>query len=121
MALTAIDADVIKTYVELGLGVGIVAYMAFDPERDRGLRAIDASHLFEPSTTHMGIRKNTYLRGYMYDFIEMFAPSSRAKSSTMPWRTPENPYAAACPDPRRYTTRLTKCRGRTPATQRPAK
>jgi len=48
--------------------------MAFDPERDRGLRAIDASHLFEPSTTHMGIRKNTYLRGYMYDFIEMFAP-----------------------------------------------
>ena len=61
-------------FVELGLGVGIVAYMAFDPERDRGLRAIDASHLFEPSTTQMGIRKNTYLRGYMYDFIEMFAP-----------------------------------------------
>ena len=48
--------------------------MAFDPERDRQLRAIDASHLFESSTTHMGIRKNTYLRGYMYDFIEMFAP-----------------------------------------------
>ncbi len=79
VALTAIDADVIKTYVELGLGVGIVAYMAFDPERDRGLRAIDASHLFEPSTTHMGIRKNTYLRGYMYDFIEMFAPSLTRK------------------------------------------
>jgi LysR family cys regulon transcriptional activator len=74
VSLTAIDADVIKTYVELGLGVGIVAYMAFNPERDRGLRAIDASHLFESSTTHMGIRKNTYLRGYMYDFIEMFAP-----------------------------------------------
>jgi len=79
VSLTAIDADVIKTYVELGLGVGIVAYMAFDPERDRGLRAIDASHLFEPSTTHMGIRKNTYLRGYMYDFIEMFAPSLTRK------------------------------------------
>jgi len=74
VSLTAIDADVIKTYVELGLGVGIVAYMAFNPDRDRGLRAIDASHLFEASTTHMGIRKNTYLRGYMYDFIEMFAP-----------------------------------------------
>jgi len=74
VALTAIDADVIKTYVELGLGVGIVAYMAFNPERDRGLRAIDASHLFESSITHMGIRKNTYLRGYIYDFIEMFAP-----------------------------------------------
>ncbi|MCU0973287.1 MAG: HTH-type transcriptional regulator CysB [Burkholderiales bacterium] len=74
VTLTAIDADVIKTYVELGLGIGIVAYMAFDPERDRQLRAIDASHLFESSTTHMGIRRNTYLRGYMYGFIEMFAP-----------------------------------------------
>jgi LysR family cys regulon transcriptional activator len=74
VSLTAIDADVIKTYVELGLGVGIVAYMAFDPDRDRQLRAIDASHLFETSTTHMGIRKNTYLRGYIYGFIEMFAP-----------------------------------------------
>jgi LysR family cys regulon transcriptional activator len=73
VSLTAIDADVIKTYVELGLGVGIVAYMAFDPERDRQLHAIDASHLFESSTTHMGIRKNTYLRGYTYAFIEMFA------------------------------------------------
>ena len=74
VALTAIDADVIKTYVELGLGVGIVAYMAFNPDRDRQLRALDASHLFESSTTHMGIRKNTYLRGYTYGFIEMFAP-----------------------------------------------
>ena len=73
VALTAIDADVIKTYVELGLGVGIVASMAFNAERDRQLRAIDASHLFESSTTHMGIRKNTYLRGYTYGFIEMFA------------------------------------------------
>ena len=73
VALTAIDADVIKTYVELGLGVGIVASMAFNAERDRQLRAIDASQLFESSTTHMGIRKNTYLRGYTYGFIEMFA------------------------------------------------
>jgi len=74
VVLTAIDADVIKTYVELGLGVGIVAMMAYDPKRDTHLRAIDASHLFEPSTTRIGIRKNTYLRGYTYDFIEMFAP-----------------------------------------------
>ena len=79
VTLTAIDADVIKTYVELGLGVGIVAYMAFDPERDRQLRAVDASHLFESSTTHMGIRKNTYLRGYIYGFIEMFAPGLTRK------------------------------------------
>jgi LysR family cys regulon transcriptional activator len=72
--LTAIDADVIKTYVELGLGIGIVAMMAYEPKRDIGLRAIDASHLFESSTTRIGIRRNNYLRGYVYDFIEMFAP-----------------------------------------------
>jgi LysR family cys regulon transcriptional activator len=74
VVLTAIDADVIKTYVELGLGVGILAMMAFDPRRDRALRAIDASHLFEPSVTRIGIRRHTYLRGYVYEFIEMFAP-----------------------------------------------
>jgi LysR family cys regulon transcriptional activator len=74
VVLTAIDADVIKTYVELGLGVGIVAMMAYDPDRDQRLRALDASHLFEPSTTRFGIRKDAYLRGYVYDFIEMFAP-----------------------------------------------
>jgi LysR family cys regulon transcriptional activator len=74
VVLTAIDADVIKTYVELGLGIGIVAMMAYDPKRDSGLRALDASHLFESSTTRIGIRKNSYLRGYMYDFMEMFAP-----------------------------------------------
>jgi LysR family cys regulon transcriptional activator len=74
VVLTAIDADVIKTYVELGLGIGIVAMMAYDPKRDTHLRAIDASHLFEPSTTRIGILKNSYLRGYTYEFIEMFAP-----------------------------------------------
>ena len=74
VVLTAIDADVIKTYVELGLGIGIVAMMAYDPKRDTHLRALDASHLFEPSTTRIGIRKNSYLRGYTYEFIEMFAP-----------------------------------------------
>ena len=73
VVLTAIDADVIKTYVELGLGVGIVAMMAYDPKRDTHVRAIDASHLFEASTTHIGIRRHAYLRGYVYDFIEMFA------------------------------------------------
>ncbi|MEK6209902.1 MAG: HTH-type transcriptional regulator CysB [Pseudomonadota bacterium] len=74
VVLTAIDADVIKTYVELGLGIGIVAMMAYDPKRDTHLRAMDASHMFEPSTTRIGIRKNSYLRGYTYEFIEMFAP-----------------------------------------------
>lgn len=74
VVLTAIDADVIKTYVELGLGIGIVAKMAFDSKRDKHLRSIDASHLFEPSTTRIGISRNSYLRSYELDFIEMFAP-----------------------------------------------
>jgi LysR family cys regulon transcriptional activator len=72
--LTAIDADVIKTYVELELGIGIVAMMAYDPARDTKIRALDASHLFEASTTRIGLRKNSYIRGYVYEFISMFAP-----------------------------------------------
>lgn len=74
VVLTAIDSDVIKTYVELGLGVGILANMAFDAKRDKNLRSIDASHLFEPSTTRIGISRNSYIRSYIFDFIEMFAP-----------------------------------------------
>jgi LysR family cys regulon transcriptional activator len=74
IALTAIDADVIKTYVELGLGIGILAKMAYVPERDKHLRMMDAGHLIKPSTTRVAIRKNEYLRGYTYDFIELFAP-----------------------------------------------
>ena len=72
--LAALDADVIKTYVELGLGIGIVAAMAFDAARDRGLRALDASHLFESNTTRVAVRRGAYLRGYVYDFIELFSP-----------------------------------------------
>jgi LysR family transcriptional regulator, cys regulon transcriptional activator len=75
VVLTAFDADVIKTYVELGLGVGIMAAMAFDAKRDRQLRSIDASHLFPSSTTRLGIKRGAYLRRYAYDFIEMFAPN----------------------------------------------
>jgi LysR family transcriptional regulator, cys regulon transcriptional activator len=74
VVLTALDADVIKTYVELELGVGIMAQMAFNPMRDRGLRALDASHLFEPSTTRLAIKRGTYLRAYAYEFIALFAP-----------------------------------------------
>src|SRR5207302_774349 len=74
VVLSALDADVIKTYVELGLGIGILAKMAFDPARDRTLRAIDASHLFESSTTRLGIKRGAYLRRYAYEFIELFAP-----------------------------------------------
>lgn len=74
IALTAIDADVIKTYVELGLGIGILAELAFIPERDRHLRMLTAKHLFKPNTTRLAVRRNEYLRGYIYDFIELFAP-----------------------------------------------
>ncbi len=74
VVLTALDADVIKTYVELGLGIGIVAQMAFDPNRDKHLQSIDAGHLFESSTTRIGIRRNSYLRGHILDFIQMFSP-----------------------------------------------
>jgi LysR family cys regulon transcriptional activator len=74
VVLSAQDSDVIKTYVELGLGVGILAKMAFDAKRDVMLRAIDASHLFESSTTRLGIKRRAYLRRYAYDFIELFAP-----------------------------------------------
>jgi LysR family transcriptional regulator, cys regulon transcriptional activator len=74
VVLTALDSDVIKTYVELGLGVGILANMAFDPERDRNLRRIDAAHLFESSTTRIGIRRGNFLRAFHYDFIAFFAP-----------------------------------------------
>lgn len=74
IALTAIDADVIKTYVELGLGIGILAQLAFIPDRDRHLRMIETKHLFKANTTRIAVRKNEYLRGYTYDFIELFAP-----------------------------------------------
>lgn len=73
LVLTAMDADVIKTYVELGLGVGIVASIAFDGERDAPLRAIDAGHLFEINLTKLAIRRGRFLRGYVYDFVETFA------------------------------------------------
>ncbi len=74
VVFTASDADVIKTYVKLGLGVGIVASMAYDPEIDNELTAIGAGHLFAASTTKIGFRRDTFLRTYMYDFIELFAP-----------------------------------------------
>jgi LysR family cys regulon transcriptional activator len=74
VALTAIDSDVIKTYVELGLGVGLLARMAYNPDRDRNLAMLDASHLFPDSTTYLGIRRDAYLRGYQYAFIRTIAP-----------------------------------------------
>ena len=74
VVFTAVDADVIKTYVRLGLGIGIIASMAYDLEADPELIALDAQHLFEPSVTKIGFRRGTFLRGYMYDFMRLFAP-----------------------------------------------
>lgn len=74
VVFTATDADVIKTYVRLGLGIGIVAHMAYDPEQDSDLVAIEAKHLFNPSVTSICFRKGSYLRGFMYEFIQRFAP-----------------------------------------------
>ena len=74
VVFTAADADVIKTYVRLGFGIGIVAKMAYDQELDSDLVALDASHLFESSVTKIGFRRGTFLRGFMFDFIQQFAP-----------------------------------------------
>jgi LysR family cys regulon transcriptional activator len=74
VVFTATDADVIKTYVRLGLGIGIIAAMAHDQAIDSDLVALDASHLFASSVTQIGCRRDTFLRGYMYEFIQDFAP-----------------------------------------------
>lgn len=74
VVFTAADADVIKTYVRLGVGVGIVAHMAYDPAVDSDLVALDASHLFESSVTKIGFRRGSFLRGFMCDFVQQFAP-----------------------------------------------
>ena len=75
VVMAALDADVIKTYVEVGLGVGIVASMAFDAARDSGLKRLDASHLFERNTTRIAVRRGHYLRGYAYRFLEDCSPA----------------------------------------------
>ena len=75
VVLSAMDADVIKTYVELGMGVGIVASVALDAERDRQLGILDAGHLFQINVTRLGVKRGAWLRGYAYSFIETFVPT----------------------------------------------
>ena len=75
VVLTALDSDVIKTYVELGMGVGIIEQMAFDPACDAAFEKLDAAHLFAPSTTRLALRRGVFLRSYVYDFIGLFAPA----------------------------------------------
>ena len=74
IVFTATEADVIKTYVRLGLGVGVIASMAVDPVADPDLVRVDAHDIFSHSTTKIGFRRSTFLRSYMYDFIQRFAP-----------------------------------------------
>jgi len=74
VVLTAVDADVIKTYVRLGLGIGIIAKMAYNPSQDMDLVSLDASHLFGNSVTQIGVRRDKFLRGYIYEFMKLFAP-----------------------------------------------
>jgi len=95
VVFTATDSEVIKTYVQLGLGVGIMASMAFDPDRDEGLVALDASHLFEASTTRIGFRRSAYMRAYMFAFIETFAPhlNDDVVQQAIEARTPEQRHA----------------------------
>ena len=74
IVMTALDSDVIKSYVSLGLGVGIIAAFAFDRAKDTGLKLLDASHLFPAQTTRLAFRKGSYLRGYTVEFARLFAP-----------------------------------------------
>jgi LysR family cys regulon transcriptional activator len=79
VVLEAIDADVIKTYVETGMGIGIVAGVAYDADRDRNLRVIQAGHLFGNNVTKIAIKQNAYLRSFVYTFIELFSPTLTRK------------------------------------------
>ena len=74
IVMSALDADVIKSYVELGLGIGIVASMAFNPQKDTELRLLDSQHLFEEKVTRIALHRGHYLRGFAYRFIELCAP-----------------------------------------------
>ncbi len=80
VVLTAVDADVIKTYVKLGIGVGIIARMAFNSKRDRGLSAMDAGHLFEESVTRVGFRSDIHMAGFKYAFLRLMAPHFSRKT-----------------------------------------
>lgn len=93
VVMSALDSDVIKTYVELGLGIGIIASMAFDAQRDQNLRLLQSDDLFPENVTHIAIRRGHYLRGFVYRFIELCSPhlnEQKVKASANPNR--ENDY-----------------------------
>lgn len=98
VAMSALDADVIKAYVELGLGIGIVASMSHEPDRDRGLRLIPVPDLFEANVTYLALRRGAYLRGFACRFISLCVPSlsERAIRAAV---TEEEASCAAQPQP----------------------
>ncbi|HAS51051.1 MAG TPA: transcriptional regulator [Gammaproteobacteria bacterium] len=75
IVISALDADVIKTYVELGLGIGIIAAMAYHPSRDTGLQLLDSTHLFENNTAWIAVHRGCYLRNFAVQFIELCNPA----------------------------------------------
>ena len=92
IVMSALDSDVIKTYVELGLGIGIVASMAFNPEKDSGLRLLDSSRLFEQNVTRIALRRGQYLRGFAYKFIELCSAAldeNTVRAALHPARDPD--------------------------------
>jgi len=80
IVMSALDADVIKTYVQLGLGVGIIASMAFEPQRDQGLKLLTAEHLFSANTTRIALRRGHFLRGFAYRFLQECVPALTEKT-----------------------------------------
>ena len=93
VVLTAMDADVIKTYVADGLGVGIIASMAYDPATDRGLRSIEVRHLFATNMTRLAVRRGACLRGFTYALIELFAPQLTRSAIEKVMRDQADDYA----------------------------
>jgi DNA-binding transcriptional LysR family regulator len=79
VALSALDSDVIKSYVSLGLGVGLISQRAFRAGKEEGLVAIECDHLFPAQTTRLAYRRGAYLRGYVVEFIRLFAPNIRGE------------------------------------------
>ena len=80
IVMSATDADVMKTYVKMGIGIAIVGNIVYDPLIDTDLRMRDVGHLFRPNTIYVGMNRDSYLRSYAYDFIEMFAPALKRKA-----------------------------------------
>ena len=78
VVLTALDSDVIKSYVSLGLGVGIISSRAFRAGKDEGLKALDCEHLFPAQTTRLAYKRGAYLRGFTVEFMKLMAPHVRA-------------------------------------------